>query len=487
MDYSAILGGAIAQITNLVDSGLGQEEAIFQAAASNKAYLPRFAPEEGKAHRVFPFYIMELPFNPVTGKQDDRFNNKTRFRLPSMSFTTAMYAVRELANKNPALRQSLIQNLGSEEMLDWPEGEKLPDDVRHAWHNAFGNVHTFTRAVQSIHFPSEGREFSYKVGAAATYNPETNGWDGIGALYKAACIENKIIAKQIKAREDEMMKEQQSADQISLAKENIRKSKMVSMPYWETVMPVFVIPLKSNKPDEDDEAVKTFIQGKDISKCLKWMRVKADNVVALKTLLKDERADHYDDFFEFKYDLGPADSKQDPRTTVKPEACSRDYSAFYVKSGSTPIIAEEDVIKSVHEMLDDEESQYMSFEKWQKSIGDFKKKAEDEVINLLKNNFPGTYNSKIAELDLDDSYIQFLTSISNGLTSADIANVAIETVAADAAEKAKLEEIENEIAQDTMDSETGDKTISSTEATEMFKAEEASAAVDMNALLGDED
>lgn len=487
MDYSAILGGAIAQITNLVDSGLGQDEAIFQAAASNKAYLPRFAPEAGNSYRVFPFYVMELPFNPVTGKQDDRFNNKTRFRLPSMSFTTAMYAIRELANKNPAVKQALVQNLGSEEMLNWPDGEKLPDAVRHAWHNAFGNVHTFTRAVQSIHFPSEGREFAYKVGAAAIYNQETGSWENGGALFKAACIENKIIAKQIKAKEDEMLKKQQSADDIKEAKATIRKSKMISMPYWETVMPVFVVPLKSNKPDEEDEAIQTFIQGKDISKCLKWMRVKADNVVALKLLLKDERADHYDDFFEFKYELGAATSNQDPRTTVKPESCSKDYSAFYVKSGSTPIITEEDVAKSVHEMLDDEESQYMSFEKWQKSVNDFRKKPEDEAMNLLKNNFPGKYNSKIAELDLDDTYVQFLTSISNGLTSADITNVAIETVAVNDEEKAKLEEIEKEIAQDTMDAETGDKTISSTEATEMFKAEEASAAVDMNALLGDED
>lgn len=75
--------------------------------------LPRLKNALKKAARILVEAEIALPFNPVTGEVDDVYNSHNKYRPPFSATTTAL-ALKESANSNDKLKQTLMDRAGVE-------------------------------------------------------------------------------------------------------------------------------------------------------------------------------------------------------------------------------------------------------------------------------------------------------------------------------------------------------------------------------------
>lgn len=76
--------------------------------------VPRIARELKKVSKLFFPAELAFPFNPLTGKADENFNNDLKYR-PVKSVTTMTKVMKTLAEQTPALKETLMSRVGISE------------------------------------------------------------------------------------------------------------------------------------------------------------------------------------------------------------------------------------------------------------------------------------------------------------------------------------------------------------------------------------
>lgn len=124
---------------------------------SRVATIPKLKKELKKKSKLLIIMELAIPFNPLTGKADDVYNPDKKFR-PQKSATTVALMLKEEANENEALKETLMHRAGVE---TWDTSDaSVLNDVDKKIFKKYRVPSVYTFPVVNVDIPVMTKQYS---------------------------------------------------------------------------------------------------------------------------------------------------------------------------------------------------------------------------------------------------------------------------------------------------------------------------------------
>lgn len=240
--------------------------------------IPRLAYELKKNAKLLIPLELALPFNPMTGQADEKFNEGNKFR-PLLSPTSAALAVKKMAEQNPVLKETLMLRSGVKEWdtSDTPDLTSVDREVFRLYR--FPRI--MTMKVISI---KDQRITGQEFGVEYVVNVDRNEFGQVEGDWPMFLQANKFfrdrnfeeaehikdLEKKAKAGEDwksqskSKLKDLQSADLAGIPEKEFKEllgkvygQTIVSEDYPSNYLVLYEVPLNTNMEVQDLDQFKT--------------------------------------------------------------------------------------------------------------------------------------------------------------------------------------------------------------------------------------
>lgn len=252
-----------------------------------------------KKARLLLMLEVALPFNPMTGEEDDTFNSSCKYR-PPVSATSAALLIKNIANDVEKTKALLMKRAG---VTEWDTSD--PDTFTETDRKIFSKYRVprlFSINVVSVNIPAITKDYSRDYAIKVNRDPNTGDIIGewpvalkINKLFRDKCYEE--IADYEKKIESGELKH--TDDQQREFRQNVYSRNPVSDDHPANWAEIIEIPL-TNKLDISADCDLTTMTDKGIKDLQRTMRYSKK----LKTLVEQftsgdlEKFDKYFDFYE---------------------------------------------------------------------------------------------------------------------------------------------------------------------------------------------
>lgn len=256
-----------------------------------------------KKSKVLVVTELALPFNPLTGKEDEHYNRNCKYR-PIMSTETAMLTYKKLADENPDTKQAFLNRTGlTEDQWDTSDVTTITDTDKKIFNKHRYPV-IFTLNVVDINIPTfTGRPFARQYRVDVNRDMMTGAIEGEIPLPLRI---NKLMAdmaneavKELEADVKEGRKNLNKED-LKEAKKKIYKDVVVSSDRPMNFILALEVPL-NHQSVIDAETQLADLTDADIFNMLRLVKQSEKFKIALDNYINGSYAplDVYNNFWEF--------------------------------------------------------------------------------------------------------------------------------------------------------------------------------------------
>lgn len=253
-----------------------------------------------KKSKVMVITELALPFNPLTGKEDEQFNRNNKYR-PIMSTETAMLTYKKLANENTDTKSAFLNRTG---LTEWDTSDlDNINDVDRTIFNKHRYPVIFTLNVVDINIPTfTGRPFSRQYRLDVNRDATTGAIEGEMPL---ALKINKLMAdmanEAVKELEQDVKdgKLKYTKDDLADAKRKIYKDVVVSSDRPMNFVLALEIPLNAQSQISNETQLKDLTDA-EIFSMLRLVKMSSKFQVALNNYIDGSYAplDVFNNFWE---------------------------------------------------------------------------------------------------------------------------------------------------------------------------------------------
>lgn len=138
---------------------------------SRVASIARLKKEKKKKSKLLVVMELAIPFNPTTGKADDKYNPDRKFR-PQMSATTVALMLKQEAAKNPDVKEAFLKKAGVDSW-DVSDPTTFTKEDKTIFHK-FRVPSVYTFPVVNVRIPVMTKDFGRDYLIKVTRDPMTN-------------------------------------------------------------------------------------------------------------------------------------------------------------------------------------------------------------------------------------------------------------------------------------------------------------------------
>ena len=469
MDYTETLLNSTGNIDDILkqmmEEQLGECSNNARKSVMENGSLKKFKPEYDSTTHILIPQELAVPINLSTGKPDERYNNDNPF-IFKCAISDAVTIMRKAAKDNEALRKYLNTTMSVDDAFYEFDNldKRLSHDKVLKFKSAFGRTTLYAHAIHAVHFPSEGRDYAYKIRSNAQIN-ESGQVIGDDILTKYSKLETKLGAHREKKLREEEKAKGTAADEIKLKCKELRKARFLSEPYVASVMQICV--LQCDSSGIKDSEVKDIKSKKSVVSNMRWTRMKTDSLKKLDKMIGNPISDKYDDFLEVIWALGPEGQAQDARTTVEPVECGSDR-MFCAPNTDGKIILDREILEEAYREYRNTE------EKWSErqylKLPDFREKPIEEIRSLMRTDI-SQYREELEQSDVIETFQDILADIGTAIVDSAITKASMGMLPS-----TDVSDIEKEVSADSVPEEDKEYT----EEFKMSSGEDLSAALNID-------
>lgn len=149
----------------------------FAQERQRRVAVPRLKREVRKRAKLCLFREIALPWNPVTGEEDETYNEHNKYR-PTTSVTTTIKLLKAIANKYPESKEALARFVGySADEWDTSDENEITQMDKTIFKPHI-QVRVFTLQTAKVNIPAMTGAFGREYKINVTRNPETLAYEG---------------------------------------------------------------------------------------------------------------------------------------------------------------------------------------------------------------------------------------------------------------------------------------------------------------------